>query len=300
MYSTIDTHVAGEAFRIVIHSPIILDEDRLELNDERLQQHYQHEIGILLNEPRGHRDMNGCIILPSTVADYALLFLPSEDREHFTHSGLVATITALVETGTIQEKQDGMYIIETTHGIYDVRVTTEQEEVTAVYVESDPCFVKKDSHVTFVSEYQERNYFIFHLPEHIPAIEVDYLTEIHQWGREAVAQLLKKEQHFSGVILINSPDENPHAVQSVTFREDGTILRSPGFDTTCSILASIRSKNHGITELNNTSIFGSSFTARTIEHDNDRFSITTEGFVTGSHEFIVDQDDPFPSGFILK
>lgn len=300
MYSTIDTHVAGEAFRIVIHSPIVLNEDSIALNHNRLQHNYQKEMKILLNEPRGHSDMNGCIILPSTVADYAILFFHDDDRSVFTYSGFVATITALIETGNIEETDNGIYTIETTEGIYEVHVTTDQEEVTAVYIESAPCIVQEDVRRTVTFSDSKRSYRLFQLPSHIPEIHLDHLVKINAWGKETVAHVLEENKDISGIILVEPFSEDPNTVRSVTFKRDGSILRSPGFDSTCAILASLRLENKEVMELTNTSIFNSTLTGCVIEEKNDQFSIVTEGFVTGSHEFIVDQDDPFQSGFILK
>lgn len=73
-FQTIDTQVVGEAFRIIVQSPIMLmHEDILEA-DHQLNTQFEDTKQLLLNEPRGHRGMNGCLVLPSAIASYRLLF----------------------------------------------------------------------------------------------------------------------------------------------------------------------------------------------------------------------------------
>jgi proline racemase len=40
-------------------------------------------------------------------------------------------------------------------------------------------------------------------------------------------------------------------------------------------------------------------TSKVLKGGDYRYSVETEAFVTGSHEFIFDQDDPLKEGFLL-
>src|SRR5690625_3681955 len=250
MYSTIDTHVAGEAFRIVIHSSIILNEDTIQLNNKQLQTGFQTEKAVLLNEPRGHRDMHGCIVLPSEVADYGLLFFNHDEEVQFKYGGLVTTVTALLEMGHLKQNETNTYTIETVDGVRRVKVTMTGQEVTSVYVENDTCVVQdesKDYHVISVDGQQ--NYLIFNLPKKIPNIHLDHLSAINEWGKKKIAKLEKEQIAFDGVIVTERIDEASHDVRSVTFERDGSILRSPGFDSTWAILTLVLDSNEDIKHL---------------------------------------------------
>lgn len=300
MYSTIDTHVAGEAFRIVLHSSIMLNEMNITLNNKKLQSEFQTEKAILLNEPRGHRDMHGCIVVPSRDAHFGLLFFNHDENVQFKYGGLVATITALLETGNLKQCEDHHYTVETIEGIYHLKVTMKNQEVTSVYIESGQCFVQKQvEDYQIVSVDDKRNYALFtSLPSDIPSIDLKYLSQINAWGKRTIDYLMK-EQSLEGVIITEAIDGQLDNVRSLTFERDGTILRSPGFDSSFAIFTALRSSHQSIKQISNTSIFNSCFTAFLATEDN-QFSIATEGFVTGIHDFIVDQDDPLHDGFVLK
>lgn len=299
MYSTIDTHVAGEAFRIVIHSSIMLNETNISLNNEKLQTDFHTEKAVLLNEPRGHRDMHGCIVIPSHNADFGLLFFNHDKHVQFIYGGLVATITALLETGNLKQNKNQQYTVETIEGIQHLHVSMKNQEVVSVTVVSDQCTVRdNDENYQIVSIDGKRDYALFSMPDDIPSINLNHLSAINAWGKQEVEQLIIDES-LAGVIITETIDGQSNHVRSLTFERDGTILRSPGYDSTFAILTALRASDQSIKELSNTSIFESHLTASLVSANN-RFSIEAEGFITGIHEFIVDQDDPLHNGFLLK
>ncbi|WP_029266342.1 proline racemase family protein [Virgibacillus alimentarius] len=301
MFTTIDTHVAGEAFRIVIHSPIDLKESDIKLNDAILHDHFQRERDFLLNEPRGHRGMNGCIILPSKVADYGLLFFNHTSSGTFNYGALVASVTALLETGNIAKKENEAYTIETVHGIYRVKVKQENQEVTSVSFEAEACqVIEKTPEFTLMQVDASRNYAIFSLPEIVEKISLDYLSDIQKWGKEVSEKLKGEAIPFEGIVMVDASGLSANTVRSVTFEKDGTILRSPGADSTLAIFGAFLSIDHVLEQLTNYSIFDSELTAQFVPRSKHLMSMETEGFVTGMHQFIYDHTDPLQEGFLLK
>lgn len=293
VFSTIDTHVAGQAFRIVTQSSIVLGEADIAANDEVLQNNYQNEKDLLLNEPRGHRDMNGCIVVPSKVADLGLLFFNHEQGKRVTYSGLIATVTALLETGNLAKNADDTYEVETVDGVYALTAVGVDGEVTSVSIENESCVVDRQAgDYTAVVVDDRRTYVIDSLPESIPTIHVDHLISITKWGREVCAELAAADVAFDRLVVEEAVAEGH--VRSVTFSPDGNIVRSPGVAGTFALLAAKPEES----ALTNESIFGSAFTAKQVP-ETDRYSIDTEAFVTGIHEFIFDEDDPLRSGFLL-
>lgn len=300
MFSTIDTHVAGKAFRIVTQSPIRLNEKDIQANHEYLQTHFENEKNLLLNEPRGHRDMRGCIVIPSKEADIGVLFFNHEEQGDFTYSGLFAVITALLETGNIAQHANDQYIIETAYGIYTLQVTMKGSEVRSVYIESREA---KHDHITggvpAVTVDGERTYVLYPLPTSIPTIDVQYLMQLNHWGRDMCSRLQAEKVPFDGVVLVEEKSSSHTTVRSVTFEKDGNILRSPGIDSTIALLASKKKLHSSVKELTNESIFGSELTAKEIP-ETDRYAVEAEAFVTGLQDFIYDEDDPLKDGFLLK
>ncbi|WP_163971866.1 proline racemase family protein [Oceanobacillus halotolerans] len=298
MFTTIDTHVAGEAFRIVVQASIVLNETDILQNNKRLQSDFQHEKYFLLNEPRGHRGMNGCIVTPSDKADIAILFFHHDHDQQFKYGGLVTTITALIETGNLAKKVNNEYKIETIQGVYTVSVSTEENEVTSVSFESDSSrLIEQTKDYSLVEVDGLRNYYIYPLPNLIPSLQVDHLATIMQYGKELTEQLQATRRIFTGVILVEPLSKN--RVRSVTFEKDGSIVRSPGMDSTFAIHTDTLSRRK-VEELTNISIVDSQLTSRFIPDSSSKFKMEATGFVTGMHQFVYDVDDPLPDGFLLK
>lgn len=301
MFSTIDTHVAGEAFRIVIHSSIILSEKDIQSNHTLLKNTFYHEKALLLNEPRGHRGMNGCIIIPSKVADYGLLFFNHDSEIAFQYGGLVASITALLETGNLTKRENSSYRIETINGIFQVEVKMDNQEVISVQLESKHCQVVKDElDYNLVEVDESRDYLVFDLPDSVPEISLKHLSIINKWGREATKRFADRNIPFEGIIIAQSIGGSNHEVRSVTFTRDSSILRSPGMDSTFAIFTALLDRGDHLGNLTNRSIFDSVLSASLIPGTNNHFSIETQGFTTGMHQFIYDQTDPLKNGFLLK
>lgn len=301
MFTTIDTHVAGEAFRIVIQSSIHLKEDDFKANHNLLQESFQDEKELLLNEPRGYRGINGCIVVPSKLADFGLLFFNHDKDVVFKYGGLVASVTALLETGNLNAKENANYKIETIHGIHEVRAIFENQEVMKVYLESNDCKVIENREEYRLVEVDEsRNYLIFPLPNSIAGIDLEHLSSINKWGKGASRRFSNEKAVFDGIIITEIMDSTTNEVRTVTFEKDGSIARSPGFDSTFAILTALRLTANEHTSLVNQSIFDSSITARHLPGSYNRFSVEIEGFTIGLHQFIYDQTDPLKTGFLLK
>lgn len=300
MFFTVDTQVIGEAFRIIIQSPIAFTGTDVKANHALLTDQFENEKNVLLNEPRGHRGMNGCIVVPSQAADYQLLFFNHPGANQFKYEALLATTTALLETGNLKRNVDDIYSVETVQGIFTVKAALEDQEVVAVSLKDVVCKIEEtDLDAVAVNVDNARNYLIFTLPESISGIQLEYLAEVSNWGIAKTAELMEADVSFDGVILLEQSEGVPSSVRSVTFEKDGYILRSPGIDSTCAILAlcNIREPKDC---LKNESIFGATLTAKSLPDSKGHYSIEATPYVTGTHEFMMDPEDPLKNGFILS
>lgn len=301
MFSTIDTHVAGEAFRIIIHSPLVLDQQNIEENHKVLHQKYKDECDFLLNEPRGHKGMNGCVVLPSGRADLGILLFSHTQRKLFSYSGLVAIITALLETGNLERTKNDKYSIETIYGIYQVQATVREEQVVSVSLKNKETRVvdsKSDFQVVDIDG--ERRYVVTALLDEIPGIRLDYLSWIMKQGKDAVGKYTEMYPMLSGVILTEREAKGDNNVRSITFDSEGKIVRSPGIDSTFAILSLYIDTGRKKAELTNKNIYDSELIAHVVDEKTKQFSIQTQGFITGMHQFVYDRDDPLKNGFLLK
>ncbi|MBE1553333.1 proline racemase family protein [Sporosarcina limicola] len=300
MFSTIDTHVAGEAFRVVIQSSIVLQSGDVQSNHDELRYNFEDEKNLLLNEPRGHRGMHGCLVTSSNVANFRLLFFNHNNVNNFKYEGLLTTVTALIETGNIKRTANDVYKVETVNGIFEVKVLVENQEVTSVSIESGVCSIDSlNPEFVSVTVDDDRKYLLFNLPSSVPGIQLEYLAALTSWGSEKVEKLSNENIYFDGIVLIESSPSTPNKVRSMTFEKDGYILRSPGIDSTFAILTALLSVSNDYSEVENISVFESVLTANLLSGDAYRFSVETEAFVTGMHQFILDHEDPLRNGFLL-
>lgn len=300
LFNTIDTHVAGKAFRIVLYSPIALVQGNIHEMDEQLQQNFTNAKNLLLNEPRGHRGMHGAIVAPSANADFRLLFFSHAASPDFHYEGLLTTTTALLETGNIAPKASNSYDIETVKGMFTVQATmVHGEVVSAKLTDISANEVDRQNDVTTICVNEERHYLLYELPAEIPTLELEHLGVIANWGIAKAAELTAEQCDFDGIIVVENNASTITKVRSVTFEKDGYILRSPGVDSTVAILTARTTEGTSTEVLENESIYGSSLTATAESIDPFRFSIETRAFVTGSHQFMFDPDDPLKEGFLL-
>ncbi|WP_085522711.1 proline racemase family protein [Tuberibacillus sp. Marseille-P3662] len=299
MFTAIDTHVAGEVFRIILHSPLQFHTQDIASKQSVLEQHYGQEKALLFNEPRGHRGVNGCIVTPSNKADYGVLFVNHNNENRFSYSGLIATLTVLLETGNIAEKDNGLYKVETVNGIYTVYASYHNQVVEETEVKSGDCRLIESTNEEFqlVEVDSSRRYAIYPLPESIPAIDMTYLSSIMNWGKQITIEMAKNS--LDGVILKMSTISSGE-IRSVTFEKDGAILRSPGVDSTFALCTALAEKKEQPSKLINHSIFGSQLTAVQEEKSGQRYAMAAQAFITGEHQFLYDPDDPLERGFLLK
>jgi proline racemase len=98
---TLDLHCAGEPLRMirggfpdVPHLPVLQRRAWVRDNADHIRQ-------IIVNEPRGHRDMYGAILLPpfSDEADICLLFMHNEGYSTMCGHGVIAVTVGLLEEG---------------------------------------------------------------------------------------------------------------------------------------------------------------------------------------------------------
>ena len=103
LISAIDTHAAGEPTRIVLSGLPIITGATMAAKKHYMADHLDHFRTMLMQEPRGHRDMFGAILTPPTTpqAQYGALFMDSGGYLDMCGHGIISLTTALIETGMV-------------------------------------------------------------------------------------------------------------------------------------------------------------------------------------------------------
>jgi proline racemase len=311
-YSTIDVHVAGEAFRI-IQTPPFVHYQSLEQLYEQFPQVFKEEQNLLLNEPRGFAGLNGALAVPpiNRDADIAVLFFNHAGTVPVHYSGIIAVITALLESGQLKIKDSGSYNVETVRGVISVTAIMEKGEVIAVKLESGLTqlidsgvpLVDSNLNTKYSLVQSDQLYAVFQKQDFPFHIQVEELAELKKWG-QTVLQALGSKTLVSGVVLVDDSALDEERIKTITFRDDGYIVRSPGFGSTVASYISLVSNERIAIDgfLRNESIFGSELAVRVSSQKESgyHFMLTGRGFVTGMQTFLLDPTDPLATGFLLK
>src|SRR5215216_5710546 len=101
--TTLDAHAAGEPLRIIIGGLPALEGATILERRRFMRENYDHVRRALMWEPRGHYNMYGCVLTPPVTpeADFGVLFLHNEGYSTMCGHGVIALVTALLETGAV-------------------------------------------------------------------------------------------------------------------------------------------------------------------------------------------------------
>lgn len=316
---TIDTHTMGEATRIVVEGfPEIKGNTMLE-KKIYVSKHYDHIRKLLMNEPRGHKDMFGAIITEqcNPNCDIGVLFMDGGSYLNMCIHGTIGTVTMCVSKGYIEKKEE--ILIDAPVGIIRCKMTySENGCVESVTVTNVPSFVLYENielDITQVGKVSAQiafggSFFGIIAAEEL-GLNID-LTEKEKIVSIALEAREKMNRHFSikhpiienintvDLIEISKKVTNNHYRNVVVFG-DGQIDRSPCGTGTCAKMATLQLLEGE--EVINESIIGSQFIGkveRNVELENYNAiipSITGRAWITGEHTFILEQTDIFPLGF---
>ena len=329
LLTTIDTHVAGEPLRIITGGlPQIKGNTILEKR-AYFREHYDHLRRILMYEPRGHDGMYGCIITPpvSDDSDFGVLFMHNEGFSTMCGHGIICVVTMAIETGMVEQAGGRTeVVIDSPAGKVVAHAECDKGKVLSVTFENVPSFVfQKDVpiqlpefHFTADIAFGGAFYAIVHAKDLGVKISIEDQENLKAWGwkiKKAIEEKMKVQhplqpelQGIYGVIISDDPVKDDSDLRNVTIFADKQIDRSPCGTGTCARMAALHARGElAINEkFVHESLIGSQFTGRIlIETKVENYpaiipSITGSAFITGSHQFVVDPEDPLGAGFLLK
>ncbi len=266
MYTAVDVHVNGEAFRVMKDVPCKYYYSLEQLN-EQFSGELAEEMKLLLNEPRGFIGLNGCIVVPSIYneVDAAVLFFNHEGSVPLHYGGIVAVITMLLESGYLKKRESNQYKIETLSGIFLVHAYVENDEVISVSFESKLCYMIEENlqvgNVSYSLIQADKVYAVVEKGAYSPEIRMENISELKRWG-EATLQTIQKQSLIKRLILVDPSQKEKNHMKSITFHEDNFIVHSPGFVSTIVSYVHALFKNDYMADkpFKNESIFNSFIT----------------------------------------
>lgn len=332
--STIDSHTAGECTRLVTSGLPLIHGQTMAEKLAYAKQHLRWVPGLLLLEPRGHKDMFGVILVPPCApsGDIGVLFMDNKGYEPMCGHAVIGVVTSLIEVGIFEMVEPETQItLDTAAGLVHTYAHVEGGRVVAVVFDNAPAFVfELDATLKLpgvgslmVDVAFGGNFFVLvdasQLEiELIPANDARLADEgmrILAAANEQIAVRHPELPHIDNIMDVMFhvvPGSNEANSRNVVILGDHMVDRSPCGTGTCAQLAVRYARGQlslgepFVTE----SIIGTRFTGQVLAEaqvgsGSEVFPaviprITGSAYITGFHQFVLDPEDPFPEGFQLK
>ncbi|HVK94985.1 MAG TPA: trans-3-hydroxy-L-proline dehydratase [Noviherbaspirillum sp.] len=327
---TIDAHTGGEPLRILMSgmppvpgNTILKKRSWLKANRDDLRQ-------FLMNEPRGHADMYGAYLLPPTTpnADFGVIFIHNEGYSDMCGHGIIALGKVLVEMGYVERRIPFTRIgFDTPAGFIEAQVEWDGARAGKVTFKNVPSFiylrdveVETASFGKIVGDIVFGGAFYYYINADQAKLEIkpELARQLIQLGAETKAAVKAKVriQHplepglddLYGTIIDGAPNRAGVDQSNVCIFADREVDRSPTGTGTSGRAAQLFLR--GKLALNqlyvNGSIVGSSFEVRVTDTlkvgslDAVLTEVAGTAHIMGTNQWVLEDSDPFPTGFFLR
>ena len=328
LVSAVDSHTEGMPTRVVTGGvPALPGATMLER-----KLHFEAERDdlrlMLMREPRGHGAMSGAILQPPLRedADWGVLFIEVSGLLPMCGHGTIGVATVLVETGMVEVTEPVTTIrLDTPAGLVEARVAVEDGRARSVTLRNVPSFVDALDRTVVVPGHGELTYdmafggnFYAILPAAAVGLEVDPANAdafvaaglaIMAAIDAADRPVHPEDPRISGChhVVLHEPGRDGADARAATSIHPGWLDRSPCGTGTSARLAQLHARGElGVGDaFVNASIIDTRFTGRIVEETAVAGrpavvpEITGRAWITGTGQYGLDPDDPFPAGFAV-
>jgi proline racemase len=328
VFHAVDSHTEGMPTRVVVGGVGTIPGDTM---FDRRRYFMAHLDGIrraLMYEPRGHAAMSGAILQPPTRpdADWGVVFIEVSGCLPMCGHGTIGVATVLVETGMVEVTEPVTRVrLDTPAGLVIADVAVRDGAAASVSLVNVPAFtlgldqaVKAGGRgeIRYDMAFGGNFYAILDLEQVGLPFERSAKDAILTAGLDLMAAINEQNEP---VHPANPEIRGCHHVQFLAPGADarhsrhamaiypGWFDRSPCGTGTSARLAQLHTRGEIAVgaELINESFIGSRFTGSIIEEtavgDTPAVipRITGRAWITGTAQYMIAPDDPFPEGFQL-
>ncbi|GAA5148539.1 proline racemase family protein [Nocardioides marinquilinus] len=283
---------------------------------------------FLMCEPRGHSAMSGVILQPPTRpdADYGVLFIEVSGLLPMCGHGTIGAATVLVETGMVEVVEPVTVLrLDTPAGLVEARVAVEGGRATSVTLRNVASFAAGLDQSVDVPGFGPVRYDLAFGGNFYAIVELAELGL--PFDRAAKQQLLDAGLAIMAAIDEQRPPVHPtrpditgchhvhltapgstarHSRHAMAIHP-GWFDRSPCGTGTSARMAQLHARGELPLDVDfvNESFIGTTFTGRLVATTEVGGvpavvpTITGRAWVTGTAQYLLDPDDPFPAGFEL-
>jgi proline racemase len=327
---TIETHTFGEPTRVINGGLLKLKGKTVAEQRDYMAEHFVWFRNSLIQEPRGHRDMFGAVLLPPLQegVDFGVIYMDNANFLNMCGHATIGVATAIVETGLVKVTGEVTeLVLETPAGLVYPRVKVENGRVTSVTFKNVPGFLEKRDVVINAGELGEITVDISFGGNYFAWVDIEQLNEVIHVSNgsrlKAMAKIIKEEvnkvvkvQHPTKPYINNidiitfygKPSIYPEATyKNVHIFSENQADRSPGGTGTTAMVS--RMVGRGELEIGDEVIcegfVGGRFYGKAIEKvqlgDKEAYvtEITGSAHITGFNNILIDPNDPFKHGFMV-
>jgi proline racemase len=328
VFHAVDSHTEGMPTRVIVGGVGAIPGDTM---FDRRRYFMTHLDGIrkaLMYEPRGHSAMSGAILQPPSRADadWGVIFIEVSGCLPMCGHGTIGVATVLVETGMVPVTEPVTLVrLDTPAGLVVAEVSVRDGAAASVTITNVPAFtlaldqtvpLADGRQVSYDMAYGGNFYAILPLEqvgipfdrahkERILAAGLDIMAAIN--ARNEPVHPANPEIRGCHHVQFLAPDATAKHSRHAMAIYPGWFDRSPCGTGTSARLAQLHTRGElgAGDELVNESFIGSVFTGRiAAETTVDAVpaiipEITGRAWITGTAQYFIGPDDPFPEGFQL-
>ncbi|XP_054724385.1 trans-L-3-hydroxyproline dehydratase-like [Uloborus diversus] len=326
---TCDMHTAGEPLRIVVSGFPSLEGSSLLEKREFARLHKDSFRQLLMNEPRGHKDMYGALLMKNSENEIEVLFIHNEGYSSMCGHAVLALGQYVIDAGLVPPTSpETEVILNCPCGPVKTYVEYSNNKCGKVRFHSVPAFVYKIGVKILVPSlgqievdisYGGAFYVIVKdetISVNLKTSSLNKMIEIAALVTGAVKEQMppihpvSKELSFLyGTIITDGKDSYlDGASTNLCVFADRQVDRSPtGSGVTARMALQCQKGTMKLQqEKEFRSIIGTSFRGKIVEevkfHGYDAVVVEVSGkaYYTGSHTFYLEPDDPLAKGFQLS
>ncbi|MEK9665317.1 MAG: proline racemase family protein [Candidatus Nanopelagicales bacterium] len=324
----VDSHTEGMPARVIVGGVGVVPGATMAERRVHFMEHMDDLRTLLMYEPRGHAAMSGAILQPPTRADadWGVLYIEVSGCLPMCGHGTMGVATVLVETGMVEVTEPVTTIrLDTPAGLVVAEVAVQDGSAKSVTLRNVDSFSVGLDQKVDVPGIGEVTYDIAYGGNFYVMVDAEQLgVEFDRSNGDAIINAgmrlmtaineASPPQHpldaeIRGVrhVQVIAPGSTPQYSRHAMVISPGWFDRSPCGTGTSARLAQLHARGLiGVgEEFVNESFIGTHFTARIAEQTSVAGLpaivpvITGRAWVTGTAQFMLSDDDPFPAGFLL-
>jgi len=328
VFHAVDSHTEGMPTRVItggvgkVPGATMFDRRRY------FMENLDHIRQLLMYEPRGHSAMSGAILQPPARedADWGVLYIEVSGCLPMCGHGTIGVATVLVETGMVEVVEPVTTIrLDTPAGLVVAEVAVSDGAARSVTIRNVPSFSLGLDRTVEVAGFGEVRYDLAFGGNFYAILGLDQLgipfdraekQRMIDAGLSIMDAIDKQDRPVHPVnpeiaechhVYLAAPGSTARHSRHAMAIHPGWFDRSPCGTGTSARMAQLHARGelplH--TDFRNESFIGTEFIGRLVEETTVGDvpavvpTITGRAWLTGTAQYFLDPDDPFPAGFEL-